>query len=72
MVLASPGEYFSEVVAMEAIAFEPALTNDLNIGLLSTDQAILNIRSIYDLDGVDIAAPDSGLPTIANLSLIHI
>ena len=68
VVLASPGEYFSEVVAMEAIAFEPALTNDLNIGLLSTDQAILNIRSIYDLDGVDIAAPDSGLPTIANLA----
>ncbi len=56
IVQAVSGQYYSEVVAMEAISFadEPTATIDP----LLVDEAILNIRSIYDLDGVDIATPN--------------
>ena len=55
---AEENEYYAEVVAMEAIPITLAETQNLDALLAASDEAILNIRSIYDSDGVDIAVPD--------------
>lgn len=55
---ADENEYFSEVVAMETIPLPELSTGDIDPLLASNEEAILNIRSIYDVNGVDVATPD--------------
>lgn len=61
---ASTGEYFSEVVAMESIPLETTSLSNIDLALASNEEAVLNIRSIYDLDGIDIASPN--IATVAD------
>ncbi len=61
------GMAFTDVVAAQARSLPPIIldqesTADLN--LIAEGTGILNIRSVYDVDGVDTAVPD--IPTLAD------
>jgi len=63
VVVARDGFMFTDVVAAEprdlpAILFDKTPGVDLDLLLADEGAGILNIRSVYDVDGVDTASPD--------------
>jgi len=57
------GMMFTEIVAAEsrtlpAVRYDKDTTGELDPDLLAEDSGLLNIRSVYDVDGVDAALPD--------------
>jgi hypothetical protein len=72
VVVPKEGTMFTDVVAAEprilpAILFDKAPGGELDPQLVSEGVGVLNIRSVYDVDGVDTAAPD--IPTLADPGL---
>lgn len=55
IVPAEEGQMYAEVVALESRALSTPLGESIDSTLESNQQAILDIRSIYDMDGIDIA-----------------
>ncbi|MGB5338026.1 MAG: hypothetical protein WBO06_02915 [Gammaproteobacteria bacterium] len=69
IVAPQEGMTYTDVVAAQprdlpAVIFDKAPGIDLDPELVSEDAGILNIRSVYDIDGVDTAVPD--IPTQAD------
>ncbi|RMF98125.1 MAG: hypothetical protein D6727_03955 [Gammaproteobacteria bacterium] len=61
------GMVFSDVVAAQARNLPPIIPDQAPMAdpnLVAEGAGILNIRSVYDVDGVDTAAPD--IPTLAD------
>jgi len=71
LVLANEGDFFDEIIALEDKSFpdstETSAQNAEAISLEINDMAILDIRSVYDLSGIDSANPN--LSTLADSSL---
>ncbi len=63
IVAPQEGVIFTDVVAADAralptIIYDKETTGELNPTLVSEQVGLLHIRSIYDMDGLDIAVPD--------------
>ena len=63
VVVPKEGIMFTDVVAAEprilpAILFDKAPGGELDPQLVSEGTGVLNIRSVYDVDGIDTATPD--------------
>ncbi len=69
IVAPEEGVVYTDVVAADAkslptIIYDKETTGELNPTLVSEQVGLLHIRSIYDMDGLDIAVPD--IPTVAD------
>ncbi|MEJ2394356.1 MAG: hypothetical protein P8045_07745 [Candidatus Thiodiazotropha sp.] len=69
IVAPQEGVIFTDVVAADAralptIIYDKETTGELNPTLVSEQVGLLHIRSIYDMDGLDIAVPD--IATVAD------
>jgi hypothetical protein len=63
------GAMFTDIIAAEkrarpTVIYDKADTGELDPGLVAEGTGLLNIRSVYDIDGVDTAIPD--IPTLAD------
>ena len=69
IVRVNNGEMISDIIAMEPRTLTTPLPANIDTALASESQAkgILNIRSIYDMDGIDIAT--GGIATVADPSV---
>lgn len=69
IVIPQEGMVFADAVAvsphqMPTIIFDKVPGVDLDLAAATENAGILNIRSVYDIDGVDTAVPD--IPTLAD------
>jgi hypothetical protein len=63
------GFIFSDIVAAEnrslpTVIFDKAASGEFDPALVAAGAGLLNIRSVYDIDGIDTATPD--IPTLAD------
>ncbi len=63
------GEMISDVLAMEPRTLNSPLASNIDNALALENQAVLKIRSVYDLDGTDIAA--GGIASVADPALTN-
>ena len=69
VVVAEEGFMLTEIVAAQPrtlppVIFDKELTGELDPDLMAEGAGLLNIRSVYDIDGADTANPD--IPTLAD------
>jgi len=69
VVVPEEGQVFTDIVAAESrllptVIFDKDTTGELDSALMTEGVGLLNIRSVYDIDGQDTASPD--IPGLAD------